>query len=410
MILLCGVMAAVAQTLQITTRDHMVYLANPDEAGEMVFANGSLSIGQEVFEVSNIASMDYLIGNFDPQYVSVEYSGSVCLVRMPLALASQLNVERDGQYVTITNSATDEPEITYALSGATNDGSLTLVGDYKCGVILNGVNIKSNKGPALYIKNGKRIDIETKGNTINRFEDAAGGEHDACFLVKGHPEFKGNGSIYITGNSGHGYKSGEYTLFKRTTGLFQISSAANDAMHIGQYFEMRGGNVVIQNGVKGDGIQIEKNSDPAKENNGMIKLDSGIVNINLASDDVSGIKCDSTFTCNGGQITVLVSGNFAKGINVPYNAIITESVCKTNITATSTGGYMTISGDKKKSTAFKVDGNFYFHAGTIKATANEDKKGRSLKIGGDYYYVPGKINITTDPDMDISGAMRVMSE
>ena len=406
-IALAAVLTSMAQTLQITTRDNMVILANADEVGEMFFTSNSLSIGQEVFELDNIAKMEYLTDNFDPQLVSLDYSNGVCKVKMPLALMQLVSVERDGQYATLTSTATADPEIIYNLSGTTSDGAFTLIGEYKCDIQLNGINIKSNKGAAFYIKNGKRIDIETLPSTVNRFEDYAQGEQDACFQVKGHPEFKGSGSIYIAGNAGHAYKSGEYTLLKRSTGLIQVTSATKDAMHIGQYFQMRGGNVVIQNGVKGDGIQVEKSSDPTKEQNGMILLDSGTVNINIASDDVDGIKCDSTFYCNGGKYTITSNGNGSKGISVAHNAIIKALYSTPEFNITANGDNLDIGGDKKKVACFKVDGSMFFHAGKI-TMSRDGKKG--LKIGGDYNYVPAKTTLSPGPYPEVTGSIRIMSE
>ena len=260
----------------------------------------------------------------------------------------------------------------------------------------------------MHIRNGKRIDIEARDRTVNRFADHADGLQDACFHVKGHPEFKGGGSIYITGNARHAYKSGEYTYLKRSVGDIHILAAQSDAMHIGQYFQMRGGTIDITAGVKGDGIQVEKDLDPTKELNGQVLLDSGVVNITLASDDVSGIKSEDSLKCNGGQYTINMSGKFAKGINVATTARIRALYSSPKFNITCSGGYLTIAGDKKKSTCFKVDGNMYFHSGNITTAATGDKA-RGLKIGGDYYYVPVK-SVLSPNTPDVGGAMRVLSE
>jgi len=396
-----------AQTFAIYTHDGMVVLCNPDEAGEMIFSGNLLSVGNMEFDLTEVDSMTYTPGNFDPQLVQLNYEGEKCIVRMPLALMGQVSVARDGAYATVTSTLAADPEVTYEVSGITSNGAFVLEGDYKCGIRLNGVNIASQKGAAVHIKNGKRIDIELVDKTTNTFADLAGGLHDACFQVKGHPEFKGAGTLNITGNANHAYKSGEYTLLKRSTGEINISGAVSDAMHIGQYFEMRGGKVNILSGVKGDGIQVEKSADATKENNGLCKLDSGIVNINLASDDVSGIKTDSILQVNGGTYNITVSGKAAKGINVAYDAYIKNITGAPTLTITASGGYLTVSGDKKKSACFKADRNVYFHAGTMTLTASGDKA-RGLKVGNDYYYVPAKIKINVSPD--VTGAMRVMSE
>ena len=140
----------------------------------------------------------------------------------------------------------------------------------------------------------------------------------------------------------------------------------------------------------------------------MLLIDSGTVNINLASDDVSGIKCDSTMTFNGGTYTINMSGKFAKGINAPYDAHIFALHGTPKFDITTSGGYLVIDGDKKKSSCFKVDNNIYFHAGNITTHATGDKS-RGLKIGNDYYYVPGKAVLSPNTP-DVGGAMRILSE
>ena len=401
-------MQMLAQSLALYTKNGMTILATETEVDEMLVSGGQLTMGSQTFPISNLDSLKYLEQSFDPQKVLVDYSDNNSHITVPLSLLSLLTINQDGAYVTITSASTADPEITYQLQGKTTNGGLLLSGEYKCGVILNGIDITSQRGAAIHIKNGKRIDVTLANGTVNNLTDCAGGLQDACFHIKGHPEFKGNGTLNITGNSRHAYKSGEYTLLKPSTGHINILAAASDAMHISQYFQMRGGQITISPNVKGDGIQVDKNSDSTKQNNGMVFLDSGIVNINLTSDDVSGIKCDSTFTCNGGQYTIVMSGKATKGIDVSHDAHIFAIKSTPMFDLTASGGYLTVAGDKKKSSCFKVDGNLYFHAGTIKTQATGDKA-RGVKINGDYYYVPSKATlIPNSPNVD--GAMRVMSE
>ena len=198
------------QTFAITT-DNVTLLATPDEVGEMMFIGGNLSIGDTVIDVTTISSMTYSAANFDPLLVDVQYSAQGGNVTMPLSLADSIWVERDGAYVTITSAKKGGAEVVYTLSGTTADGGFNQVGEYKCKVRLNGVNITSQRGAAVHIKNGKRIDIDVANGTVNTFVDHADTLHDACFHVKGHPEFFGMGTINITGKGRHAYKSGEYT-------------------------------------------------------------------------------------------------------------------------------------------------------------------------------------------------------
>ncbi len=401
-------LSCVAQSLALYTKSGLTILANGDEVGEMLVSGGQITMGDCTFNIADLDSLKYIDGNFDPCNVQVSYSGAHSNVVVPLSLMPLLAVTQDGAYVDITSTAEADPEITYTLQGSTTDGAFVLSGSYKCGLELNGVSITSKKGAAIHVKNGKRIDVKLVDGTVNSLADCTGGLQDACFHVKGHPEFKGGGTLNITGNTRHAFKSGEYTLFKQSTGTVNILAAVADGMHMGQYFQMRGGQLTIKSAVLGDGVQVEKHSDATKLNNGMVFLDSGNVNINIASDDVSGIKCDSTFTCNGGNYTVVMSGGAAKCIDVEHDAYIYAVNSTPEFNLTASGDYLTVNGEKKKSACFKVDGSMYFHAGKITTQATGDKA-RGVKVKGDYWYVPSKAVLTPfSPNVD--GSMRTMSE
>ncbi len=402
------VLTCVSQTLALYTKSGLTVLAAENEVDEMIVSGGQLTMGTQTFSIADLDSLKYLQQTFDPLRVQVNFADAKSSITLPLSLLPLLTIEQDGAYVNITSAATADPEITYALQGTTTNGAFLLNGIYKCGLVLNGVNITSRRGAAIRINNGKRIDVELVKGTTNNLADCQQGLQDACLHIKGHPEFKGEGTLNITGNTRHAYKSGEYTLLKRSTGAINILAAVGDAMHIGQYFHMRGGQITISPDVQKDGIQVDKDSDTTKINNGMVFLDSGIVNINLRSDDVSGIKCDSTFTCNGGNYTITMSGKAAKGIDAARNAHIFATTSTPEFNLTASGGYLTVLGEKKKSACFKVDGNLYFHAGKITTQATGDKA-RGLKVNGDYYYVPAKTTLTPNsPNVD--GAIRVMAE
>ena len=221
-------------------------LATPDEVGEMMVSGTNLSIGDTVLDVTDIDSMVYSAKNFDPLLVELNYSAQGCKVTMPLSLADSMWLEQDGAYVTVTSAKKGGDEVVYTLSGSTADGCFKQVGEYKCKVRLNGVNITSQRGAAVHIKNGKRIDIDVANGTVNTFVDHADTLHDACFHVKGHPEFFGMGTINITGKGRHAYKSGEYTELKDSLGTINILAAPADGMHVGQYFKMKGGTVNVR--------------------------------------------------------------------------------------------------------------------------------------------------------------------
>ena len=130
-------------------------------------------------------------------------------------------------------------EIIYRVSGSSRAGSLTINGDYKLTVALDGVSLTSAKGAPLNIQCGKRIAVVMADGSVNNFTDAAGGTNKACVYTKGHFEFSGAGTLNVTGNANHAIASKEYCQIKRSVKAVNILKAANDAIHCGQYFCIR---------------------------------------------------------------------------------------------------------------------------------------------------------------------------
>lgn len=401
----CAVAYAQAQTVSVYSKG-VVLLLTPDEAGEMMFSGSQLSVGEEVLDVTTIDSITYSPRNFDPLRVEVDYQSAGSVVRLPLSLKALINVEKDGDYITLNSAAVADPEITYSLSGTTKDGAFVQEGNYKCTVELNGVSITSQRGAALHIKNGKRIDINVVDGTVNNFVDNADEEHDACFHVKGHPEFAGSGTINITGRGKHAYKSGEYTKLKKSAGTFNILAAVSDGMHIGQYFKMNGGSVNIGSDVMSDGIQVEFNSDETKELNGQMFLNGGNIDITLTADSCKGLKADSHIFIGGGVQRVKTTGISSRGLQNDGSVIIYNLNAEPDITLVSTGGYVEIDGKKKRSVGLKTDGTLYFHCGSLTLQADGDSKGRSADIAGDFVYVKDAYKLNASPAINLDGAYR----
>ncbi len=157
---------------------------------------------------------------------------------------------------------------------------------------------------------------------------------------------------------------------------------------------MNNGTVNINNTI-GDGIQCDITNNNADEKNGQILLNGGSITMALNSDGVGGIKCDSLFTCTGGTYNITMNGKNSDGITA-YAALINADTSSPNITITQNGGYLTVSGDKKKSSCFKTESDMRFLAGTMNIYANGEKA-KGVKVGGNYYYTANtKLNVTPD--------------
>ena len=112
--------------------------------------------------------------------VNVVYNGTEALVFVAGNIAQYVDVSVSGAHVTITQSdaVTNDlindgtlKEISYNLSGASTDGSLTLAGSAKCTVTLNGLELTNPNGAPINITNGKRVDMSVKKGTVNTLTD-----------------------------------------------------------------------------------------------------------------------------------------------------------------------------------------------------------------------------------------------
>ena len=154
-----------------------------------------------------------------------------------------------------TVSASTCGEIVYQLSGSSTNGSFYMEGSYKASIELHGLTLTNPTGPAINILNGKRIEIKPQEGTMNTLNDGTSTEVDAwkaALYCKGHLEFKGRGTLSVSGNYAHAIYSKEYMSVKNCT--INVYSAIKDALHCREYFLMESGKVSLS-GFASDGIE-----------------------------------------------------------------------------------------------------------------------------------------------------------
>ena len=260
-----------------------------------------------------------LLATAQAQTIDITFNGTSATVDVPAAAAAYVSYTTSGANVAITAADNLEEEYTYHVTGTTTDGSLVITGNYKLTLQLDGVDItNAHGGSAIDIECGKRIAVELVKGTVNRLADAdvKKAKQKAAFYFKGHPEFEGAGTLFVTGNLAHAISAKEYMQLKPGLGTINILGAVKDGLHCGRdepdpeknYFLMNGGTINMQN-VKGDGID--------SGDYGTIRIDGGSVALNLADGSV-GLKADSTVTILGGRIAISADGTDSQGIRSRY--------------------------------------------------------------------------------------------
>ncbi len=281
------------QTLEVYMGG-VVYQIPAAQAGMMSYIHG---------ETLRILDMDYRIAEIDSivvKNVSVEantvkvvYEGTQAKVFVSGNIASQLALSVRNADVSITQAPTVSDELTYRLSGKSGDGSFVLDGEYKVTLSLEGLDLTNQRGAAVNILNGKRISICLPDGTESRLADGNIGEQKACLMVNGHSEFQGGGTLVLTGNKKHAFWGDEYVLLKEGAGQIVVNNSVKDAFSVNQYFEMRGGKVVIKQSGD-DGIQVDKTADDGDGNNGNIIISGGTLTASITAAAAKGLKAEGT--------------------------------------------------------------------------------------------------------------------
>ncbi len=355
---------------------------------EVTFSEGgsTFTVGETSYDCATVDSITIV------HTITVTYAGDTAYV--DLGHAANVTDTIKGAHVKIVSTNT-KSELEIVVQGSSTQGSLTYEAPLKSKIYLGGLNLKSNKGAAIDIQCGKRVDLILVDGTENFLADAAGGQQKAALYCKGHLEVSGGGSLTVTGNTRHGIATKEYMELKKSTGSITVNKAINDAMHIGQYFLMNGGKVTLT-GQAGDGLQVEAvtldddvTPDPSKEDNGLMRICAGTLNIAATGITTKGIKVPRDLTINGGTFQIIASGNGSRGIQVAGNMLVDESVSTTliQIQATGTTYEDEETEEDSRCMGIKVKGNLTVNAGTIRI-ANKGKYSYGIKVDGTYTKSP----------------------
>lgn len=365
---------------------------------ELLFSEdgANLSVNGTTFQTSEIDSIMVV------HTVTVTYNGAQATV--DLGHAPGVTYTTDGAHVNIVSTNTKD-ELEFVLQGESTQGSLTYTGSLKCKFYLNGLKLTSNKGAAIGadggvidIQCGKRVDLILNDGTENILVDAPNGQQKAALYCKGHVELSGGGSLTVTGKSKHGIATNEYLELKEGTGNITVNGAVSDAMHIEQYFLMKGGKVTLS-GQGGDALQVEPKTlddditeDPEKENNGLMFIQGGSIDIVAAAADTKGIKAPKDLYISGGTFNITASGDGTRGISVTGNLIVSEDHNTTliQIRATGTDYEDPVTEETKRCMGIKVDGDMTVHKGTIRVS-NTGVGTRGIRVNGTYTNIGGTV-------------------
>ncbi len=288
--------------------------------------------------------------------------------------ANGVTITVNGGHVTANHASTKD--ICYYVTGTTSNGSLTILGDKKYELILNGVDITNPDSAALNLLSKKRAFVVLADNSTNKLTDGTSSknDHKGAFYSKGKLLMNGNGALEVYGNYNNGIHCTDYIIFNKGNNIYAKSTA--------------------NNGIKAnDGIFVN----------------GGILNVEVSAAAAKGINCESDIMVNGGRTTVITTG---KGVYDTEDKETKSAACiKTDSVFTINGGELWLKSTGSGGKGINADEEAYFYGGSTYvitegtlyynngSTENTNYTGNTDNVSSDYYSSPK--GIKTDGDLII---------
>jgi len=227
--------------------------------------------------------------------------------------------------------------ICYVVSGSTTNGSLTILGEKKYELKLNGADITNPDSAAVNLLSKKRAYIVLAEGTENRVADGStpkGEAQKGAFYAKGKMLFNGTGRLEVYGNCNNGVHCADYIVLRRGSNIY-VSSTAN-------------------HGIKAnDGIYVN----------------GGILNVEVSATAAKGINCESNIVFNGGRTTIVTTG----GGTFEDGEAKAAAAVKADSTITVNGGELWLKSTGAGGKGLKADWEIYLNGGSVYAITEGTK-------------------------------------
>ena len=210
----------------------------------------------------------------------------------------------------------------------------------------------------------------------------------------------------MTGNTGNGIHSADYIVFRKGNNIYVKSTAkhgikANDGVFI------NGGILNVEvSATAAKGINCESHIIVNGGRTTVLTTGDGTYDTDdQEAKGAAGIKADSTFTINAGELYLKSTGSGGKGINADGDATFNGG----RVMIVTEGGQFSGNGDTSSPKGIKVDGDLTIKGGKIWVrTSGENGEGIETKsalniTGGEVASYAYDDAINSKGDMTISG-------
>lgn len=283
----------------------------------------------------------------------------------------------------VTANHGSEKKICYVVSGTTSNGSLTILGEKKYAVKLSGVSIFNPDSAALNLLSGKRAFIILAEGTTNTLADGTGGLQKGALYCKGKLLFNGSGQLSVTGNTNNGIHSADYIVFNKGNNVY-VKSTVNHGVKANDGVYINGGILNVEvSAATAKGINCESHVIVCGGRTTVLTTGDGMYDTeDREAKGAAGIKADSTFTMNGGELWLKSTGSGGKGINVDMEATFNGGC----VYIVTTGSQYKSNNDTSSPKGIKANGDLIVTGGKIWV--------RTSGINGEGIETKSALNIT----------------
>lgn len=269
-------------TLTINSNEMTVDKGKTDELGNAILETVTLDVPAQMIDDRTLVPVRAISESFG---LTVDWDGENSLVSIESNSAEDDSWKANTKTINLSDLSENQLIITeggdYTLSG-TLSGSITVNSEEKVKLRLAGAAITSDAEPCIYFENADKAYITIEDGTENLLT-AVSCDSGAVYS-KDNLEIKGNGTLDIVSEAGHGIKASDNLTIE--SGNISIT-AHDDGIHINDTFKMADGNVTIE--AVGDGIDSES----------IVNISGGTINITTTLEPTNADALNNTNTTQG---------------------------------------------------------------------------------------------------------------
>lgn len=280
-------------------------------------------------------------------------------------------------------SETDQP-LNIIMTGESHDGNIRITALSSVNLILDSLVLNSKEREAINIQSKKESVILCRNKCViadgaTRNEEATS-QCSSCIYAQGEMVLKGEGPLLVTGNFKHAIQSNKKLT---TTANINIASAAGSGMKTKKQMIVEDGSITIES-IGNNGIDVEK---------GNFIFNKGNIDIRLTTTGTKGVKADSLYIQNGGNLSLNLFADKCKGIKTKRGIHINNG----EVQGKASGEVVVTDGDPSYCTFLKCDSNIVISNAHLDLW-HYGKGGKCISTDGDFKFQDAVLNATLTGD------------